>query len=102
MANVEIRIMLKQATLAAAVATLMIGSVSIAQAGADTNDRSDYQGGSLFGPSPRQIFSYHGPGFGFAPYGYGAGGAYGYAYPYRGGRTPSLRGQFPTAPWEEY
>ena len=89
--------MLKKTTIAVAAAALMLGAASTAQAGKD--DSGDYKGGALFGPLG-QLFSY-----GSAP-----GGAYGYAYAPRiygrGGRAfgyvPSLRAEFPNAPWDEY
>jgi hypothetical protein len=91
--------MLKETTIAVAAAALMLGAASAAQAANDTS--GEYKGGSLFGPMPGQIFSY-GPGAAY--------GAYGYAYApriyARGGRTfgyvPSLREEFPNAPWDEY
>ncbi len=88
--------MLKRTTIVVTVAALMLGAASTAQASKD--DSGDYRGGSLFGPMPGQVFSY-----GSAP-----GAAYGYAYaPYGRGsrgflRAPSLREEFPNAPWEEY
>ena len=88
--------MLKRTTIAVAAAALMLGAASTAQASKD--DSGDYKGGALFGPLPGQVFSY-----GWAP-----AAAYGYAYaPYgRGSRAlgyvPSLREQFPNAPWDEY
>jgi hypothetical protein len=93
--------MLKKITIAVAAAALMLGAASSAQAG-DGNS-GDYKGGALFGPLPGQVFSY-GPALG------GAYGAYGYAYAPRiygrGGRAfgyaPSLREEFPNAPWDEY
>lgn len=92
----ENKVMLKRITIAVAAAALMLGAASTAQASKD--DSGDYRGGSLFGPMPGQVF-----GYGSAP-----GAAFGYAYaPYgrsiRGlGYVPSLREQFPNAPWEEY
>jgi hypothetical protein len=96
--DLEIETMLKRTTIAAAAAALMLGAASTAQAG--DNSSGDYKGGALFGPMPGQVFSYGG-----AP-----GGAYAYAYAPRiygrGGRAfgylPSLRDEFPNAPWEEY
>lgn len=90
--------MLKKTTIAVAAAALMLGAASTAQASKD--DSGDYKGGALFGPLPGQVF-----GYGSAP-----GGAYGYAYAPRiygrGSRalgySPSLRDQFPNAPWDEY
>jgi hypothetical protein len=90
--------MLKNTTIAITAAVLMLGAASSAQAG-DGNS-GDYKGGALFGPMPGQVFSY-----GAAPV-----GAYAYAYVPRiygrGGRSlayvPSLRAEFPNAPWDEY
>jgi len=94
----EIEGMLMKTTIAVAAAALMLGAASTAQASKD--DSGDYKGGALFGPLPGQVFSY-----GRAPGGY-YGGPYGYAYAPRGGRAfgyaPSLREEFPTAPWDEY
>jgi uncharacterized membrane protein len=96
--DLEIEAMLKKTTIAVTAAALMLGAASTAQASKD--DSGDYKGGSLFGPMPGQVFNY-----GRAPGGY-YGGAYGYAYAPRGGRAlgyaPSLRAEYPTAPWEEY
>ena len=93
--------MLMKTTIAVAAAALMLGAASTAQASKD--DSGDYKGGALFGPLPGQVFSY-----GRAPG--GAYGAYGYAYAPRiygrggpaFGYAPSLRAEYPTAPWEEY
>jgi hypothetical protein len=90
--------MSKKTTIAVVAATLMLGAASGAQASKD--DSGDYRGGALFGPLPGQVYSY-----GSAP-----GGAYGYAYAPRiygrgtraFGFAPSLRDEFPTAPWDEY
>jgi hypothetical protein len=80
----------------------MLGAASTAQASKDdSNSSGEYSGGSLFGPMPGQIFNY-----GRAPY----YGAYGYAYApgiYGRGRrafgyAPSLRQEYPWAPWDEY
>jgi hypothetical protein len=89
--------MLKKTTIAVAAA-LVLGAASSAQAG--DNHSGDYEGGALFGPLPGQVFSYGpasvGPyGYAYAPRLYGRGGrAFGY--------VPSLRDEFPNAPWEEY
>ena len=93
--------MLMKTTIAVAAAALMLGAASTAQASKDRDGSGEYTGGSLFGPMPGQVFNYKG-----APY----YGAYGYAYAPgiygRGGRAfgyaPSLREEFPTAPWDEY
>jgi len=96
--DLEIEAMLKKTTIAVTAAALMLGAASTAQASKD--DSGDYKGGALFGPMPGQVFNYgHAPG--------GAYGAYGYAYAPRiygraFGSAPSLRDEFPTAPWEEY
>jgi hypothetical protein len=90
--------MLKNTTIAITAAVLMLGAASSARAG--DNSSGDYKGGALFGPMPGQVF-----GYGGAP-----GGAYAYAYAPRiygrGGRAfgyvPSLRAEFPNAPWDEY
>ncbi len=94
--------MLKKTTIAVAAAALMLGAASTAQAAKDaSNNSGDYTGGSLFGPLPGQIFSY-GPGAAYYGYGY----AYAYAPGRRGGRVliyaPSLREEFPNAPWDQY
>jgi hypothetical protein len=88
--------MLKKTAMGVAAAALLLGTASSAPAG--DNRSGDYQGGALFGPMPGQIFSY-GPGasygYAYAPRLYGRGGrAFAYA--------PSLRDEFPNAPWEEY
>jgi hypothetical protein len=94
--NKEIEAMLKKTTIAVATAALMLGAASTAQASKD--DSGEYKGGALFGPMPGQVFSYGrapGAAYAYAPRIYGrAGRAFGYA--------PTLRDEFPTAPWDEY
>lgn len=92
--------MLKKTTIAVTAAALMLGAACSAQAAKDSSNNSgDYTGGALFGPLPGQIFSY-GPGAAY--YGYG----YAYAPGRRGGRVliyaPTLREEFPNAPWDTY
>ena len=90
--------MLMKTTIAVAAAALMLGAASTAQAANETS--GDYKGGSLFGPMPGQVFNYGTPyyggyGYAYAPGIYGRGGrAFGY--------VPSLRQEYPWAPWEAY
>lgn len=56
--------MIKKSTIAAAAAALMLGAVSIAQAG--DNNSGDYSGGSRIGPLGQVFGSPRGAAFGFA------------------------------------